>query len=454
MATPVKTQDVAVIAETRDAPGAGQEVNTDTATSGAPVYTAILDWNGEVDLSKAQTGRSWEPYFRIMGRERAVPAAETLLQVYPKGTLHNWMLEQIAAGWMKNPELLAGVDTYEAVRRVRQLTWQTGEYNRRRAGAARSGLDVLLGEATKETRRAEAENVTTKKLERIPEARIDLVAVVELLDALDAEVIARNALIWHVPETDETVDELCYAGTLDLLLELPSDGRVASELGWESDEPMRVVADLRTGTPYNDAGLQLAAYSNATHLVQPDGTVVPMPTIHHAIALRYQDGTAEWKRVDLSRAWEHFKDIARVWLNHNRFEGGILSNVSGFGKVGPRENLRNSLNGYMQRGVPKAVLEELLPDGFEHLNLEGIRGAHIALDNQATRLERYTLAKPAQPEPVEPGEAEPEPGEAQPELDNPGEAEPEPDNPGEAEPEPDNPDGAEPELDGECENTL
>lgn len=81
--------------------------------------------------------------------------------------------------------------------------------------------------------------------------------VVDFLEAWDAHVLAREAVVFN--------ERYGYAGTFDLIADL-SDGK-------------RWLLDYKTGSGvYRDVALQLAAYRHATHLVW-QGRDVSMPTV-------------------------------------------------------------------------------------------------------------------------------------------------------------------------------
>ena len=221
------------------------------------------------------------------------------------------------------------------------------------------------------------------------EAFADLVAAVQLLDDLQAEILYAEVLVWHLPEK-RTSRTIAYAGTMDLLLKLPPDGRAARKLGWRGENPIIVVADLKTGQSVWEGPLAVGAYARATHLVEPDGTVIPMPTVHKGLVLHCHEGVGASKFVDIEEAWRQFLTEATSWRNIHHRQEQLLVPVPDMQAVGKRigvedkrEGLRRRLNYYFKKGA--AAREDLLkslPDRLDVMTAEQMQAAHGVLSEK------------------------------------------------------------------------
>ena len=304
------------------------------------------------------------------------------------GPLPNWTggnSGRSPSGGRKSPNLLQGMDIREALGRVLAIPSRAAKTSRQRGTAVHDALEFLLSCSTMEDRLKVATGIMKHTLE--VEAHADLVAAVELLDHYEAEVLYVEALVWHVPE-DRTPDTVIYAGTPDLLLRMPAKGRFAKSVGWKSKRPIVAIADLKTGrSVWGDHGLAVSAYAKATHLVEPDGTVIPMPTIDKALALHCYEGVGEAQEiVDIDEGFRQFLSAATVWIDHKYRYQDLLAPIPEMGKVGKRtgvggqrEGLRKRLNYYLQKGAPKSKLMEILPAPLSVISSEQITEAHKML---------------------------------------------------------------------------
>ena len=362
------------------------------------VFEEALGPDGTVDPRKVRihgAAVAWQRHYRIVGCDRPVPSVTTLLKAVHRPELAAWKTRTISDWWLQVPEYLQGMDSREAYGRVKQIPYLSSQLARRRGQETHQALQLLLTATDTPGERASmADSVIGAVLDE--HSRGSLLAAVEILNRLDAKVLFSETIIWrHVPD-DPTVPS--YAGTLDMLLELPPDGEYAQRIGWSGDGPIVAVADLKTGDGVWRADhMQIGAYARASHLVRPDGTVTPMPTVHAGLLVHANPTTRRLIDVNVELAWEQFIPVAREWNNHahhqkqltNRTieyptaDTGTSSDSEREGDVflrRRREVLRSRLNSLYRKGIDWETLRSLLP-----ARVEDLTGTQIAQTNAALR---------------------------------------------------------------------
>lgn len=229
--------------------------------------------------------------YRLDGQ--LVPSVSTILKGVPKPALVYWSAKSVAeyvAANRETVERLWGGPQRGMVAYLKEVPWQ------KRDDAADRGT-IVHGITESVIRHGEAQ---------VPEVVAGYVqAAADFLDDFRVRVIAAEVRGWH--------DEHLYAGTADLLAEIPGHGTCVVE--WKSGD---------SGV-WPEAALQVAAYRAFTHCVI-DGQDQPMPETHAGLGVHLRaDGYTAYRLrsdADVYRTFRHVRvvaDLARD-IDKNRDE--------------------------------------------------------------------------------------------------------------------------------------
>lgn len=202
------------------------------------------------------------------------PSVTTVLDELNKPALPRWSALEVARYAVENREAWAQLDTPAAVDLLKRAPWRTTTEAADRGTDLHTVAEVLLGGGDPPDG-APAEWVTRFRA---------------FLDTWRPEPVEVEATVWG------TVGGLPYAGTCDLLADLPGVGRT--------------VVDLKTGKGvYAEVSLQLAAYGMADVILRADGTEAEWPNASAAAVLHIPARGTTWqlRRVTAgAEAWAAF----------------------------------------------------------------------------------------------------------------------------------------------------